>query len=614
MTMLLGAVRAGDVLARKYRVERILGAGGMGVVVAARHELLRELVAIKLLSPERSLDKSFVRRFLSEARSTAKLKSEHVARLMDVGTLDEGTPYLVMELLEGHDLACVLNDRGPLPPARAVDYMLQACSGLAEAHRHGIVHRDLKPANLFLTTRPDGSPLVKVLDFGLAKRFDDSVEATKTGQLVGSPNYMSPEQVSAPSSVDARVDVWALGVILYELVTGTRPFAGNTVSEIFALILHGNPPPLRERAPSLSPDLEAVINCCLEKDRERRFDNVESLSAALARFATGAAALYAPASAHSTGPSPAIESTLLLALSPTMAGATSLALGGGSLSSTAIVAAPAFTPQRAPTPEPPISPVRASAPAPSVSRALTPVPSRALTPIPPPSRVPAPPPAMPTHEGVAAFPASHPAPTPRSADAAEPWANSSQVNRSQAWVWPLRAAITMALLAGTTLVVMRSRHLIAARRDSVVGTAPSAPSTATTSAAAPGQEGAAKPGASKLATSPTATATSKPAPGSTAPRSTLASTTTPAAASISAAAASPSALASASTPAPTTLSSTSPRSAGGSAIARPTPPSRPAPRPAAPARRNAEAGVTATVTTTAKPRDEKAELFNDRTW
>ncbi|HEU4404222.1 MAG TPA: protein kinase [Polyangiaceae bacterium] len=613
MTMLLGAVRAGDVLARKYRVERILGAGGMGVVVAARHELLRERVAVKLLSPERTLDKTFVRRFLSEARSTAKLKSEHVARVMDVGTLDEGTPYLVMELLEGRDLSQILNEHGPVPAARAVDYVLQACAGLAEAHRHGIVHRDLKPANLFLTARPDGSPLVKVLDFGLAKRFDDSIEATKTGQIVGSPNYMAPEQVSAPSSVDTRVDVWALGVILYELVSGSRPFAGNTVSEIFALILHGAPPPLRERVPSLSPDLEAVVACCLERDRDRRFDNVESLAAALARYATGAAPVYAPAY---NGPHRS-ESTLLLALSPTT-GATSLA-GGASLTGTAIVAAPApsTAPGRTLTPAPPPSTARAFTPVPPPSppRALTPVPPpsppRALTPAPSPARAltPVPPPArMAVHEPTGAYPVSqHLAAMPRSADPPEPWANGSQVSRSQAWVWPLRVALAMALLAGSTLVAMRSRHLIAApRREGPSAATPGVPNAPLAS----GPEGAAKAGASKPATPLSTAAPLKPTPKPTA---------APAAAPAAAAAlpalsstvpAPPAALPAPAPPAPSpTPVPARPASAVAATgpAARPAPTARPAPRPIVPARRTTDPAAL-------RSRDEKAELFDERTW
>jgi eukaryotic-like serine/threonine-protein kinase len=460
--MLLGAVRAGDVLAEKYRVERILGAGGMGVVVAARHELLRERVAIKLLSPERTLNKSFVRRFLTEARSMVKLKNEHIVRVLDVGTIDGGIPYLVMDLLEGTDLACLIGEQGALPAQFAADYVRQACIGLAEAHRHGLVHRDLKPANLFLTKRLDGSPFVKVLDFGVAKRFDDSVEATKTGQLVGSPNYMAPEQVSSPSTVDARADVWALGVILYELIAGARPFAGSTVYEIFAVILHDTPKPLREHVPTIAPELEAVVARCLEKDRARRFESVDALRAALAPFATGASPSYVPAS-HPYGASPSPESTLLLSPSTMAAGA---AFANTVVASSTALFANAPTPlptsQRLSTPAPGPSPLGLTAPmqapyssappsyAPFVTPMPTPVPFGVTTP-------------------VLESPTSYPALPARSSSSlhggAEPWPNGQQADPSQTWVGPLRAALVMAAFVLVFFTVRSLQPSAATRRE-----------------------------------------------------------------------------------------------------------------------------------------------------
>src|SRR4051812_29074049 len=187
-------LRPGDVIDGRYRLERYLGEGGMGMVVAARHIALGEPVALKFLLPEGAEDARSVERFLREAKAAVRIKSEHVARMLDVGTLDTGEPFMVMELLDGKDLGQVIRERGKLPVKEAVDYLLQACEGIARAHELGIVHRDLKPANLFLTFRADGSSLVKVLDFGIAKSLaQDNVNLTQTADVLGSPRYMSPE-------------------------------------------------------------------------------------------------------------------------------------------------------------------------------------------------------------------------------------------------------------------------------------------------------------------------------------------------------------------------------------------------------------------------------------
>ncbi len=183
----------GTLLAGKYRVDRVLGQGGMGVVVAATHVYLGQRVALKFLLPQFLDNQTTVERFLREARASAALRGEHVCRVSDVGTLETGSPYIVMELLDGSDLATILTSHGPVPVELASHYVLQACVGLAEAHGLGIVHRDLKPANLFVTRRPDGTPLVKVLDFGIAKaQHDGSFDLTQTATVMGSPGYMSP--------------------------------------------------------------------------------------------------------------------------------------------------------------------------------------------------------------------------------------------------------------------------------------------------------------------------------------------------------------------------------------------------------------------------------------
>jgi serine/threonine-protein kinase len=281
-----GVPQPGDVLAGKYRVERVIGVGGMGVVLAAMHMQLEERVAIKLILQSASTPET-VARFLREGKLAVKIRSEHVARVMDVGTLDTGEPYLVMEYLEGSDLAAVLQERGALPIPVAVLHILQACEALAEAHAMGIVHRDLKPGNLYLTTRADGSPCVKVLDFGISKASTTTVAdaaMTKTSAVMGSPLYMSPEQMRSSRSVDARTDVWALGTILHELLSGGPPYSATTMPELIALILQDPPPPLRQTRPDAPLALEVAIQRCLEKDPASRYSNVAELAAAIVEF------------------------------------------------------------------------------------------------------------------------------------------------------------------------------------------------------------------------------------------------------------------------------------------------------------------------------------------
>jgi serine/threonine-protein kinase len=278
----------GQVLAGKYKIERVLGRGGMGLVVAATHLQLRERVALKFLLPEALDNPEVVARFQREARAAVRIKSEHVARVSDVGTLENGAPYMVMEYLEGVDLSRWLAQRGVLPSEQAVEFVLQACEAISEAHTLGIVHRDIKPANLFVIERPDGSLAVKVLDFGISKSTGlGKTEGgmTKTVGALGSPLYMSPEQMQSAKDVDPRGDIWALGVVLYELVSGRTPFPGETMAEVVLKVVTGAPILLRTVCPQVSPGLEAVVLKCLEKDRAARYANVAELAAALAEFA-----------------------------------------------------------------------------------------------------------------------------------------------------------------------------------------------------------------------------------------------------------------------------------------------------------------------------------------
>ena len=281
----------GTLVAGKYRVEGTLGEGGMGVILLARHLELGRPVALKVLRARRGHDDAA--RLLREAQALSRLESEHVARIMDVGRLDDGAPYLVIERLVGSDLARRLRERGPFAPAEAVEHLLQACEALAEAHALGIVHRDLKPSNLFLIQRKDGSPCVKVLDFGISKVPGEGPDAAEERSLtsptavMGSAWYMSPEQLRSSKHVDARTDIWALGVVLHELIAGSPPFDAETAAGVGARIAAGEPVRLSAARPDAPVALEAVILRCLAKAPEERYQDVAALARALGPFAEG---------------------------------------------------------------------------------------------------------------------------------------------------------------------------------------------------------------------------------------------------------------------------------------------------------------------------------------
>jgi serine/threonine-protein kinase len=290
----------GDVIASKYEVTGVLGSGGMGYVISARHTELGEMVALKFLRPEALVHAELVERFAREARAAAKIRSEHVANVFDVGALPDGTPYIVMEYLAGKDLADYLHQEGALPVQVAVEYIMQACEALAAAHSHGIVHRDIKPENLFLTRQAQGMNIIKVLDFGISKISlpRGKRDLVRTQMALGSPVYMSPEQIRRSDQVDARSDIWAIGCVLFELLTGVTAFDEPSLLELSAAILEREPVPLLTLRPDAPEELEAVVLRCLSKNPAERYQNVAELTIALYPFAPRRARISAERCYH----------------------------------------------------------------------------------------------------------------------------------------------------------------------------------------------------------------------------------------------------------------------------------------------------------------------------
>jgi eukaryotic-like serine/threonine-protein kinase len=274
----------GDIVADRYRVGHVIGAGGMGIVYKAQHVELGTSVAIKVIRPDIAQNSSLWRRFAREARALAALHNKNVVRVHDAGTLPSGLRYLVMELLDGTDLRRLLLDRGSLPIAEAVDYALQVCSALGDAHRLNIIHRDIKPENIFLAHFRVCEPTIKLLDFGVARFLDDKGQLTVPGRGVGSPRYLSPEQLLNPGSVAQGSDIWGVGLLLYELISGRSPFHGMNTAQICLSICQGSFPSITTLRPDLPPALCAAVMHCLEPDPKRRFQSADELSAALEPF------------------------------------------------------------------------------------------------------------------------------------------------------------------------------------------------------------------------------------------------------------------------------------------------------------------------------------------
>lgn len=291
-------------VAGKYRIEAAIGRGGMGAVYRATHIQLLQPVALKVLLPGVVNDlPDAVQRFLREARASARITSEHVAKVIDVDAEGE-TPYMAMEYLEGTDLSKQLKQRTRFSISESLAYTLDVCAALSEAHALGIVHRDLKPQNMFLTRRADGRAIVKVLDFGISKVSPvgavegEGTDLTGTQTVLGSPRYMSPEQMRATKHVDLRTDIWALGVCLYEFLTGTVPFEAPTQFELGAHVLTMNPDPPSSRNRDVPPQLDYIVLRCLAKDPAQRFPSIAELVAALAPLTAAA-----PTSTNHSSPS-----------------------------------------------------------------------------------------------------------------------------------------------------------------------------------------------------------------------------------------------------------------------------------------------------------------------
>jgi serine/threonine protein kinase len=280
----------GEIICGRYEIIKLIGSGGMGFVVSANNIELGEKVALKFLHRESLANQELVARFAREARASLKIQSEYVARVFDVGALPDGSPFIVMEYLEGKDLYEAVRDTGPLPIKLAIEYVMQACEALAVAHASGIVHRDIKPENLFLTQRTQGMDIIKVLDFGISKMaltgspFESHLPLVRTMMPMGSPVYMSPEQIRASADIDARTDIWSLGCVLFELITGTAAFDAPSLTQLSAVILENDPPLLRSLCPNAPPDLEKIVSRCLQKDPSLRFQNVGELALALFPF------------------------------------------------------------------------------------------------------------------------------------------------------------------------------------------------------------------------------------------------------------------------------------------------------------------------------------------
>ncbi|MCH2111021.1 MAG: protein kinase, partial [Polyangiaceae bacterium] len=313
----------GEVFAGKYRVDRVIGEGGMGIVVQAHHLELDQPVAVKFLLQEFAEGAEGAERFRREARAAAKIKSDHVVNVIDVGRLEDGHQYMVMEYLEGQDLAAELASKGKVTVPVACSYLLQAIDAVGRAHQVGIVHRDLKPANLFLSRREDGAERLKVLDFGISKSLGtnsaEELSLTKTSAWIGSPLYMAPEQMESARDVDQRADIWSLGAILYELLSGRPPYLADSLPQLCTLLVKEEPVPIGELCPEVPADLQLALMNCLKKHPEERTATLNELGECLLRHTSTRVEGYSLPTASTISPmaNTALSGTANASLQPT---------------------------------------------------------------------------------------------------------------------------------------------------------------------------------------------------------------------------------------------------------------------------------------------------------
>jgi serine/threonine-protein kinase len=279
-------VEAGDLISGKYRLQRLLGAGSMGSVWAARNELTNRDFAVKFLLPELSRNEEALNRFFLEARACGQIRNPAIVDVYDMGKADDGSPYLVMELLEGEGFDARIARQGRMRAVDVCRYIVQVARGLEEAHARGLIHRDLKPGNIFFALDKNGEVHPKVLDFGISKETSDHFDKIKTGTgaVLGSPAYMSPEQARGELDVDARTDIWALGVIMYEALSGELPFDANNYNALMLRIITDPHQPLLQRCPDVPPELSDLVDCLLQKDRAKRIGSAGELAHQLERI------------------------------------------------------------------------------------------------------------------------------------------------------------------------------------------------------------------------------------------------------------------------------------------------------------------------------------------
>ncbi len=310
----------GTLVGGRYRIVRAIGSGGMGVVYEAVHDTLGQRLALKILNGDLARSADLAKRLEREAKTLARLESPHIARVIDVDVAPGAMPFMAMELLIGNDLDDEIVRRTSIPWREAVGWVLEACEAMRAAHANGIVHRDLKPANLFLH-QADGRRVVKVLDFGISKiTAAQDVAVTLTQSVIGTPLYMSPEQMTRPREVDLRTDVWALGLVLYELVTGVAPFEAETPQAVAILIATKEPEPMSALMPGLPPGLDSVVLRAIRKAPAERFQSATELAEALAAVLQGRANVDAvPAAGRAVaGHEAAIASTGVRARDPSL--------------------------------------------------------------------------------------------------------------------------------------------------------------------------------------------------------------------------------------------------------------------------------------------------------